>query len=89
VGNFVPCSRKEQRVAPKRKKRKEEGLPPVLRCRRQHAVMNPRVEKLPRWKNFPVPFFASIMADGTPDLLVDPELERRTKSIFDGLERAF
>jgi hypothetical protein len=29
--------------------------------------MNPRVEKLPKWKNYQVPFFASIMKDGTPD----------------------
>jgi hypothetical protein len=28
--------------------------------------MNPRVEKLPKWKNYPVPFFASVK-DGIPD----------------------
>lgn len=39
--------------------------------------MNPKIEALPRWKNFPIPFFVTYTKDGTPDFKVINEQNRK------------
>jgi|GEM_PF-2807463 hypothetical protein len=43
--------------------------------------MNPRVAKLPQYKGFPVPYFARIRMDGTPDFKITDEGKRQRCAI--------
>jgi len=38
--------------------------------------MNPHVEKLPKWKGFPIPFFVTYFRDGTPDFKITDTKKR-------------
>ena len=43
--------------------------------------MNKRVEALPKWKGFPIPYFATYRKDGTPDFKVVDEARRKNCAI--------
>ena len=55
--------------------------------------MNERIERLPKYKGFPIPFFATTMKDGTPDFKIIHQenrilcaMERRCWVCGEGLE---